>query len=45
MEIVQIVGIGLVSTVIIIILRRQKPDIAVWTGTATGALRFLLIAA
>ena len=45
MEIVQFVGIGLVSTVIIIILRRQKPEIAVLAGTAAGALIFLLIAA
>ncbi|NMA34405.1 MAG: stage III sporulation protein AD [Clostridiaceae bacterium] len=45
MEIFQIVGIGLVSTVIMIILRRQKPEIAVQVGIAAGALIFLLIAA
>ena len=45
MEIVQIIGIGLVSTVIMIILRKQKPEIAVLAGIAAGALMFLLIAA
>jgi stage III sporulation protein AD len=45
MEIIQIIGIGLVSTIIIIILRKQKPEIAVQAGIAAGALIFLLIAA
>ncbi|HEY8348581.1 MAG TPA: stage III sporulation protein AD [Clostridiales bacterium] len=45
MEIVQIIGIGLVSTIIMIILRKQKPEIAVLAGIAAGALMFLLIAA
>ena len=45
MEIVQIVGIGLVSTVILLILRRQKPEIAVLAGTAAGAVIFMIIAA
>jgi len=45
MEIVQIIGIGLVSTVIMIILRKQRPEIAVLAGIAAGALMFLLIAA
>jgi len=45
MEIVQIIGIGLVSTVIMIILRKKRPEIAVLAGIAAGALMFLLIAA
>jgi stage III sporulation protein AD len=44
MEILQIIGIGLVTTVILIILRRQKPEIAVQVSIAAGALIFLLLA-
>ncbi len=45
MEIMQIIGIGLVSTVIIIILRKQKPEIAVQASIVAGALIFMLLAA
>lgn len=44
MEILQIIGIGLVSTVIIIILRKQKPEIAVQASIAAGALIIMLLA-
>jgi len=43
MQIVQIVGIGLVATVLIIVLRRQKPEIAVQVSIATGAVIFMLL--
>lgn len=44
MQIVQIIGIGLVSTVIILILRKQKPEIAVQVSIVTGVVIFLLLA-
>lgn len=44
MQIIQIVGIGLVATVLIIILRRQKPEIAVQVSIVTGIVIFMLLA-
>lgn len=44
MQILQIVGIGLVSTIIIIILRKQKPEIAVQVSIVTGIVIFMLLA-
>ncbi|HEX2946438.1 MAG TPA: stage III sporulation protein AD [Clostridia bacterium] len=44
MQIIQIIGIGLVSTVIIMILRKQKPEIAVQVSIVTGVVIFLLLA-
>ncbi len=44
MEILQIIGIGLVSTVIIMILRKQKPEIAVQVSIVAGAIIFMLLA-
>lgn len=41
---IQIVGIGLVATVLIIILRRQKPEIAVQVSIMTGVVIFMLLA-
>ncbi|MBS4536201.1 stage III sporulation protein AD [Clostridium sp. D2Q-14] len=43
MNIIQIVAIGLVSTVIMIILREERPEIAVVLSIATGALIFIFI--
>ncbi len=45
MEILQIIGIGLVSTMLIIILRKQKPEIAVQVSIVAGAIIFMLLAA
>lgn len=45
MEILQIIGIGFVSTLIIAILRKQKPEIAVQVSIAAGAIIFMLLAA
>lgn len=44
MQLMQIVGIGIVATVIIIILRVQRPEIAVQASIATGLVIFMLLA-
>lgn len=44
MQMIQIVGIGLVAAVLIIILRRQKPEIAVQVSIMTGVVIFMLLA-
>lgn len=44
MQILQVAGIGLVSTVIIIILKRQRPEIALQVSIAAGLIIFMLIA-
>lgn len=43
MEILQIVGLGLVATVIIVILKMQRPEIAVQISIITGIAIFLLV--
>lgn len=43
MEIIQIVGIGLLATVLILVLKEQKPVFAFLLATATGILIFLLL--
>ena len=45
MEILQIVGLGIVAAVIIIVLKAQKPEIAVQISIITGIVIFLLVAA
>lgn len=45
MEILQIVGLGLVATVIIVILKMQRPEIAVQISIITGIAIFLLVVA
>ena len=44
MQLLQIVGIGIVATVIILILRAQKPEIAVQISIVTGVVIFMLLA-
>lgn len=44
MQLLQIVGIGIVATVIIIVLRNQKPEIAVQASIVTGVVIFMLLA-
>ena len=44
MEIIQIVGLGIVAAVIIVILRVQKPEMAVQISIVTGVVIFLLLA-
>ena len=45
MDILQIIGIGLVGTVATLILRQQKPEMAVQAAVATGVILFFSIAA
>lgn len=44
MEFMQILGIGMVSAVLAIMLRTQKPEMAMLVGIAGGALILVLIA-
>ena len=44
MQILQIIGIGIVAAVIIIILRVQKPEIALQVSIVTGIVIFMLLA-
>lgn len=44
MQILQIIGIGIVAAVIIIILRVQKPEIALQASIVTGIVIFMLLA-
>ncbi|WP_151734338.1 stage III sporulation protein AD [Paenibacillus tengchongensis] len=43
MEIIQVVGIGLLSTVLILVLKEQKPVFAFLLTTAAGILIFLFL--
>lgn len=43
MEIVQIVGIGIIATVIAVILRQEKPEMALQISVVTGLIIFLFI--
>lgn len=44
MEILQIVGLGIVATILIIILKAQRPEIAVQASIIAGIAIFFLIA-
>lgn len=44
MEILQIAGLGIVAAVIIVVLRVQKPEMAVQVSIVTGIVIFLLLA-
>lgn len=43
MEIVQIVGFGIVATVLALVLRHNKPEMAVFISISVGILLFLLM--
>lgn len=43
MDILQIVGLGIVATVIIVVLKAQRPEIAVQVGIITGIIIFLAV--
>ena len=45
MEIIQIVGLGFVVTLLILIIKREKPEIAVQLSLALAAIIFLMILA
>jgi stage III sporulation protein AD len=44
LDILQIVGLGIVAAVIIIVLRTQKPEIAIQVSIVTGVVIFMLLA-
>lgn len=43
MEIIKIIGIGLISLIIIIMLKQYKPEYAIFISILTGALIILLV--
>lgn len=44
MEILQIAGLGLISTIIIVVLKSQRPEIGIQVGIVTGIIIFMLAA-
>ncbi len=44
MEILQIVGLGMVVTILILVIKMQRPEIAVQISILTGVIVFMLIA-
>jgi stage III sporulation protein AD len=43
MQLLQIVGIGIVATIIILVIKQQKPEIAVQASIVTGIVIFMLL--
>lgn len=43
MEIIKIIGIGLISLIIIILLKQYKPEFAIYISLLTGALILILL--
>ena len=43
MEIMQIVGLGLIATILIVVLKETKPEFAILLSIATGVIIFLMI--
>ena len=43
MEIIRIIGIGLIALIIIILLKQYKPEFAIYISLLTGALIILLL--
>lgn len=43
MDIVKIIGVGLISLIIIIILKQYKPDFAIYVSILAGAIIILLV--
>lgn len=44
MEIVQVVGLAIVSVVLLLVIRQQRPELAVLLGLAVGLAVFLMVA-
>lgn len=44
MEIIKIIGIGLVSLIIVILLKQYKPEFAIYISLLTGVLILVLVA-
>lgn len=43
MEIIRIVGVGLIATILIVIIRQQKPEMAIHLSLAAGIIIFSLV--
>lgn len=43
MELIQIIGIGLVGTLLYLLIKEQRPEMALQIGLVTGALIFFLL--
>jgi stage III sporulation protein AD len=43
MEIMQIVGLALVATILVVILKNQRPELALQLSIVTGVIIFLLV--
>ncbi|CQR74051.1 Stage III sporulation protein AC/AD protein family protein [Sporomusa ovata DSM 2662] len=43
MEIIQIIGLGLVVTLLILIIKQQRPELAVQLGLTLSAIIFLMV--
>jgi stage III sporulation protein AD len=43
MDILQIVGLGIISSIIIVVLKTQRPEIAIQVSIITGIVIFILI--
>lgn len=44
MDILQIIGIGMVAVILIVLLKQQRPEIAVQISIITGVVIFLMVA-
>jgi len=43
MEIIKIIGLGLITTILIVIMRQQKPEIAIYLSIAAGVIILTLV--
>jgi len=43
MEIIQIVGIGIIATILSVVLRQQKPEFAIQVSIVTGLIIFIFV--
>lgn len=43
MEIIKIIGLGLIATILIVIMRQQKPEMAIYLSLAAGIIIFTLV--
>ena len=43
MEIIQIVGLGLIATILVIVLKGQKPEMAIQVSIITGVVIFMIL--
>ena len=44
MEVIRIIGVGLIALIIIILLKQYKPEFAIYISLLTGVLILLLVA-